>query len=257
MDLLLAGILSSVSGVVIGTLGAGGSILMIPILVYVLQMPVKTAMGITLLTIGLTGFLAAISHQRQKNVFWQIAVPWSIAGMIASYFGGRLAQFLPETVLLLIFGLVVIAAAISLLRGVKGKSAVTDADDLIIDLSMLRILPTGAGLGFLTGLIGGGGGFLLVPALHQLKIRMHQAIGTSLAIISIQSVAGFVGYSNHTQFSISVLSVVSGATIFGSLFGAELNRHLSSTQLKAAFAFLLLGVGIITLIGSLTSGKFF
>ena len=249
MNLIWALTLSTFSGVIIGSMGAGGSILLVPILIYLLQMPVKTAMGVSLLTIALTSLVASIAHQRQKNVCWQLAIPWATTGMVAAYLGSRLAQYFTSNSLLLIFSLVVIISALSLIK----KPTVIDQQLTAhrANYPLRTILPISSLIGILTGLIGVGGGFLLVPTLVHLKLPIKLAIGTSLVIISLQSAVGFLGYASHTEFSLSILTTVAVANMAGSLLGIELNRHLSSQQLKTAFVFLILAVGLFTLFSSL------
>src|SRR6187551_1564987 len=108
MHLFFAGMLAFTAGTVFGIFGAGGSILLVPILVYVLDVPVKTSLGMSLFILMCTGLLAALAHA--MNVRWAIGIRWAISGIMGAYAGGRVAEFIPESVLLTIFAVVVVLA---------------------------------------------------------------------------------------------------------------------------------------------------
>lgn len=252
MTMVLVAIFAVGSGMVIGLFGAGGSILMIPILVYVLHLPIKVAIGMTLLIEGITGLIAATAHARQGNVFWKVGIPCSIFGMVGAYFGARVTEFINPVFLLLIFAVVVLGAAIGMLRAGK----LTADEENVEPPKLPKIAGAGGSIGFLTGMVGVGGGFLLVPCLNLLcKIQVKRAIGTSLVIIGLKSFAGFIGFTAHTAFPWAILLTVAGFNSVGSLIGEKLNERLPTRRLKTAFAILLLIIGAMTLLQNIIKLK--
>jgi len=254
VDLLLAAALALVAGVVFGIFGAGGSILLVPILVYVLGLPVKVSLGMALLILVLTGGIAALAHARSGNINWKIGFQWSLVGIGGAYLGGRIAEFIPAEVLLAMFAVVVVVSSMGMLRRRKapleghGSSTPT-----------WRIIVVGFVLGFLTGMIGVGGGFLLVPALVLLcDLDVKKAIGTSLVIISMKSLGGFLGFAAHTDFPWTLVLIIAFFNAVGSLVGERLGKPLPSHKLRPAFAIFLLVVGAVMVIRNvmeLVSGK--
>jgi len=241
MHLLLAGLLAFAAGTVFGIFGAGGSILLVPILVYVLHVPVKASLGMSLFILMCTGFLAALAHARSLNVRWTIGIRWALAGIVGSYAGGRVAEFIPEEVLLTIFACVVVVAALMMLQRRGPYAAASDEH-----VRSLRVLLVGSGLGFLTGMIGVGGGFLLVPALVLVcGVGVKHAIGTSLLIIAINSLGGFLGFAAHQTFPWPLTLTVLGFSSMGSLLGERLSKPLPAHRLRPAFGVFLLLVGTV------------
>jgi uncharacterized membrane protein YfcA len=241
MHLLLAGLLAFTAGTVFGIFGAGGSILLVPILVYVLGVPVKTALGMSLFILMCTGMLAALAHARSMNVRWVIGIRWALAGIVGAYAGGRVAEFIPGTVLLTIFAVVVVVASLfMILRRVPYSTGKSE------HVPPLRAILVGALLGFFTGMIGVGGGFLLVPALVLVcGVDVKHAIGTSLLIISINSLGGFLGFAAHQTFPWPLTFTVVAFNAMGSLVGERLSKPLPAHRLRPAFGVFLLLVGTL------------
>lgn len=241
MHLFFAGMLAFTAGTVFGIFGAGGSILLVPILVYVLGVPVKTSLGMSLFILMCTGLLAALAHARSMNVRWAIGIRWAIAGIMGAYAGGRVAEFIPETVLLTIFAVVVVLAALLMIR-----RRVPFSIGEIEHVPPLRAVLVGAVLGFFTGMIGVGGGFLLVPALVIVcGMDVKHAIGTSLLIIAINSLGGFLGFAAHENFPWPLTLTVTGFNAAGSLLGERLSKPLPAHRLRPAFGVFLLLVGTV------------
>jgi len=239
MHLLVAGLLALIAGIVFGIFGAGGSILLVPILVYVLEVPVKSALGMSLFILMLTGFSATLAHARSQNVRWMIGVRWALSGLAGAYVGGRVAEFIPEQVLLTVFAGVVVVAALAMIWRRTPKPTRDPRD-----IPMLRVIGIGLVLGFLTGIIGVGGGFLLVPALVLLcGLDVKHAIGTSLLIIAINSLGGFLGFAAHEDFYWRLTLIVAAFNIVGSLVGERIGKPLPAHRLRPAFGVFLLVVG--------------
>jgi hypothetical protein len=249
MHLLLAGALVLVAGVIFGIFGAGGSILLVPILVYVLDVPIKSALGMSLMILMLTGGFATLAHARSKNVHWWIGLRWAGMGLIGAYAGGRVAEFIPGEVLLLIFAAVVVVAATAMIRR---RVPVSHADPRHVPT--LKVLAVGLLLGAFTGMIGVGGGFLLVPALVLVcGIDMKLAIGTSLLIITINSLGGFLGFVSHETFDWRLALTVAAFNAAGSLLGERIGKPLPAARLRPAFGVFLLIVGAAMVVENVVS----
>ncbi len=247
MGLLGAGALVFVAGVLFGLFGAGGSILLVPILIYILDLPVKSALGTSLLILTVTGFVATLAHARSRNVSWWIGLRWAAVGIVAAYFGGRVAEFIPERVLLTMFAVVVVVASTAMMRR---RSLAPAVDPRSIPTA--KIVVVGAALGFFTGMMGVGGGFLLVPALVLLcGMDVKIAVGTSLLIIAVNSLGGFLGFAAHESFPWRVTLTVAAFNAIGSLVGERLGKRLSGHRLRPAFGVFLLIVGAVMVIDSL------
>lgn len=240
MDILVAGGLAFVAGVVVGIFGAGGSILLVPILVYVLGFPIKVSLGMALLILVISGMSAATAHARHMNVHWKIALQWSAFSIGGAYIGGRVAEFIPDGALLMMFASVVVVSSVGMIRH-KPKR---DRDTRHPTVSLWKIGAVGLGLGFFTGMIGVGGGFMLVPALVLLcDIDVKRAIGTSLVIIAMKSLGGFLGFAAHVEFPWMITFIIAAFNTTGSLLGERLGKPLPAHALRPAFAVFLAVVG--------------
>jgi uncharacterized protein len=239
MHLVAAGSLAFLAGIVFGVFGAGGSILLVPILVYVLHLPVKVSLGMSLLILALTGGIATLAHARSHNVRWGTGLRWAAAGLIGAYVGGRTAELIPATVLITLFAVVVVAASLAMI--VRRRPPEHGASRRV---SIAKVLVVGLVLGFFTGMIGVGGGFLLVPALVLVcSMDVKHAIGTSLLIIAINSVSGFAGFAAHETFPLGLTATIAGFNALGSILGERLGKPLPSHRLRPAFGVFLLIVG--------------
>jgi uncharacterized membrane protein YfcA len=238
-------VLAFLAGVAFGVFGAGGSILLVPILVYVLHLPVKVSLGMALLILVLTGVLAAQAHARSGNTDWKIGLQWSALGIFGAYLGGRVAGYIPPLVLISIFALVIIVSAVAMLRPGEKQGAQSRPEPL----PLWKTGAVGLSLGFFTGVIGVGGGFLLVPALVLFcGVDVKKAIGTSLIIISVNSLGGFLGFSTHTSFPIALTATIAIFNAAGSLVGERISKPLPAHRLRPAFAVFLLALGTVLVI---------
>ncbi|HEY0714141.1 MAG TPA: TSUP family transporter [Polyangia bacterium] len=229
----VAALLSVIIGLSLGLLGGGGSILTVPILVYAIDLPVKTAIAASLVVVALTSAAAVIPHARAGHVRWKTAWLFGGTGMLGAYVGGRFAQFLSPNLLLVGFALMMLATAIAMIRGrsdrrARAPSAGRQATGLIAI--------EGAAVGLVTGLVGAGGGFLVVPALVLLGgLSMSEAVGTSLVVIALKSAAGSLGYLGHVDIPWGLTAVVSAAAIAGSLVGSRLSGRVPEAWLRPLF----------------------
>ena len=230
-------------GISLGLLGGGGSILTVPLLAYVAGMEPKHAIAMSLLVVGVTSAIAAITHARAGRVRWRIAVLFGVVAMAGAYAGGRLARFIPGPVLLVAFAVIMIAAGLAMLRGRKDTTgADSDPRPPVVRIAML-----GMAVGLISGLVGAGGGFLLVPALALLAgLPMPVAVGTSLVVIAMQSFAGLAGHLATEHIDWRLAAMVTAAAVAGALVGGRLVGLVNPNALRRLFGwFVLLMASVI------------
>jgi uncharacterized membrane protein YfcA len=230
-------------GVTLGLLGGGGSILTVPLLAYVAGMDAKQAIATSLLVVGATSAVGAISHARAGRVQWRTGLIFGAAGMAGAYAGGLLAHFIPGTVLLIGFAVMMIATAIAMLR-----DRTTTPADGAHRMPVGKIVLEGLVVGLVTGLVGAGGGFLVVPALALLGgLPMPIAVGTSLVVIAMKSFAGMAGYLASVQIDWAIAGAVTVAALIGGLIGARLTAMVNPDVLRKSFGWFVLGTSAIIL----------
>ena len=244
MDLLGYG-LAALMGVVLGTLGGGGSILTVPILVYVNGYDPKQAIGMSLAVVGVTSAVGAIGHRRLGNVRLRRAATFAASGVVGTLAGTRLATLLSGPVQLTLFAIVMLLAAGFMFRGSREPAGgAAGAPAAAPRRSYLLSGVDGLVIGVLTGLVGVGGGFLIVPALVVLgRLPMHQAVGTSLAVIAINALTGFVGYLDQIAVDWAFMLGFTACAVVGILAGSRLAGRIPAGTLRRAFAVFLLLMG--------------
>jgi len=232
MSLLLVISLALVAGLALGLLGGGGSILTVPILLYGANLPAKAAIATSLLVVGATSAVALIPYARSGLVRWRTGFTFGGAAMVGAFAGGWLARFIPAWILLLAFAAMMLVTAIAMLRARDNSAATSPRDSLNLGLIALE----GVTVGAITGMVGAGGGFLVVPALVVLGgVPMREAIGTSLLVIALKSAAGFAGYASHVSIDYTLAAYVTGAAVAGAFAGAALGKRLSASTLRVGF----------------------
>ena len=193
--LILVLALSVLIGLSLGVLGGGGSILTVPILVYVAGFEAKEAIAASLFVVGVTSAVSVFSHARAGRVMWRTGLLFGAAGMAGAFVGGLLGGHIPGQILLIAFALMMVATSIAMIRGRKKKADAGTEAPKHTELPLFRVLLDGLVVGLVTGLVGAGGGFLVVPALALLGgLPMAIAVGTSLVVIAMKSFAGLAGY---------------------------------------------------------------
>lgn len=239
--------LAGVIGLSLGLMGGGGSILTVPVFVYVLGFGAKPAIAMSLPVVGATSLVGAVGHWRAGNVHLRTALVFGGIAMVGSYLGARLAVFVSGAVQLLTLAVVMLAAAVSMLRSRPARATSRDVEEAATPgapLPMAKILAVGFAVGVLTGIVGIGGGFLIVPALVVLgRVPMKQAVGTSLLVIAMNSASGYAGYAGTVEVPWGFLASFAGVAIAGILAGTYLVRFVSPAALKRGFAIFLLTVG--------------
>ena len=209
-------------GVLLGLLGGGGSILAVPALVYGAGEPLARAVPASLLVVGISSATALLPRLRGGQVRWRIALVFGASGMLAAFAGAAVNRLLPEQLVLLGFVAVMIAA--------------------------------GVAVGFLTGLFGVGGGFLIIPALVLLLgLPMTVAVGTSLVIVTLNSAAGFTAHAGNVQLDWPLLAAFTAAAVTGSLLASRVSTRIDTQRLQRSFAVLVLATASAVVLQVATS----
>jgi uncharacterized membrane protein YfcA len=231
-------------GVSLGLLGGGGSILAVPLLVYVADLPPKEAIATSLLVVGATSAVGVIPHARAHRVRWRTGLVFGFAGMTGAYAGGRLAEFIPAGYLLTGFAIMMLATAVAMIRGRRSA----EGKPVPHELPVFRVILDGIVVGLVTGLVGAGGGFLVVPALALLGgLPMPVAVGTSLVVIAMKSFAGLAGYLSSVHINWGLALAVTAAAIVGSFLGGRLAGKIPADVLRKSFGWFVVVMGVFVL----------
>ncbi len=240
-----------VVGLSLGVFGSGGSILTVPVLVYLLHHEDKAAIAESLGIVGSIALLSALPYAKGRLVDWRAVLLFGVPGMAGTYAGAWLAAFVAGYVQLLVFaGVMLLAAGMMWRRPGAGGPGGEDGAGAHPKRAAIKIVPEGLGVGVLTGFVGVGGGFLIVPALVLLGgLSMRRAVGTSLVIIAMKSATGFWKYLGVLEdLGASVdwrtvgLFVVFGAA--GSAGGKAINAKVDQASLRRGFAVFLVAMAL-------------
>lgn len=247
-------LLALLIGLSLGLIGGGGSILAVPILVYVLGLNAKTAIAMSLAVVGIISLIGVVSHWKQGNVNLKTAFSFTPPAMLGAFLGARLAAFpvITDTIQLVCFALMMLVASYFMIRKPSEKSS--DHVELATPQKhqpkypWLAITLEGLGVGILTGFVGVGGGFAIIPALVLLGgIPMKEAIGTSLLIITFKSATGFVGYLGQVEIDWNLMLTFTTVAILGVIWGAYFSGKIRSEKLQQGFGYFLIAVATFIL----------
>jgi uncharacterized membrane protein YfcA len=241
-SLLIILVLGTLIGLALGALGGGGSILTVPILVYLLHLDTHIAVAASLVIVGINALLGILLHYRAGHVRLKASLLFGIYGIVASYIGARISSLLPGAILLILFGLLMLVIALLMLRPKEQMRPPYR--------SWWMTLLGGLGVGFLTGFLGVGGGFLIVPALVLLLgMSMPDAVGSSLVVITLNSISGLLGHLNNGSLPWILIGLFTLAGLLGLLIGTRLTKILPAMRLRQIFAsfVLILGIVVVTL----------
>ena len=245
--LILGLALALLVGLSLGLLGGGGSILTVPIFVYVLGFEAKQAIAMSLAVVGATSLVGAARHAQIGNLNLRIALIFGPVAMVGTYLGARLSVFFSGSAQLVLFAVVMLAAAIFMLREPKPKEGSRETV-IAHPLALLTLVVVeGLVVGVITGLVGVGGGFLIVPALLVLGLPMKEAVGTSLLVIALKSFAGFAGYLPQVEVDWEFIAGFTAVAIVGIWIGAHVVQFVSQRTLRRAFSILLIVMAIAIL----------
>jgi len=234
-------------GISLGLLGSGGSFLTVPILVYLVGLDEKVAFASALAIVGVISAVSAIAYAKRGQIDWRNVVWFGVPGMVGAVFGVYAARYVPSWTQMLLFAVLLLAAAILMLRPIK-LDETPSAPRAFWQVGLDGLL-----VGGITGLVGIGGGFLIIPALVLLGgLSMTLAVGTSLVIIAMKSASGFWEYLHvldDLQLSLywGLIGVFSLPGIVGGFVGQKLNDRLPQALLRRLFALFLLFMGAFIL----------
>jgi hypothetical protein len=237
--LLAALALSALIGLSLGLLGGGGSILAVPVLVYVARFEAREAIAASLAVVGTTSLAGAFLHARAGRVRFRAVALFGGAGMAGAPVGALATRLVPPPALLVLFGLLMlIVGALMLRRGPGFEPAASQP------AAAPAMAAAGLMLGLLTGFLGVGGGFLIVPALVLLVgLPMHEAVGTSLVVIALNCAAGLLGHL-EAGFPVGTTAAFTAVATLGALAGARLSDDVAPQRLRRAFGAFVLLVGL-------------
>jgi uncharacterized membrane protein YfcA len=249
--------MSIVIGLLLGLLGGGGSILTVPMLVYVLHVEPKNAIVTSFVVVGISSLMALIPHARRGSVCWKSGLLFGVTGMVGAFGGGRLAGHFSGDVLMTLFGGICLLTGILMMRNRKPEAIQSLASEPLkvcpFRVPYLRVLFDGFFVGALTGMVGVGGGFLIVPALTLLVgFPIKGAVGTSLLVIAMNAAAGLMGYSQHVSLDLELTGVVASGSIVGSGIGALLSAYVKPALLRRVFGLMVVLVAGYILSQSVT-----
>lgn len=254
---------SLVIGISLGLIGGGGSILTVPVLVYLFHIDPVVATAYSLFIVGSTSLVGAVPKYREGLVNLKTALIFGAPSIAAVYATRKfIVPMIPQEVfsigdfvvtkavlMMLLFAVLMVAASVSMIREKKNGNGQPEGEQRF---NYPLILVEGAVVGVLTGLVGAGGGFLIIPALVLLsKLPMKQAVGTSLLIIAAKSLIGFTGDLGHMQMDWKLLLIVTGLAIIGIFIGNALNKKVDGEKLKKAFGWFVLVMGLYIIVQQL------
>ena len=233
-------------GVTLGMLGGGGSILTVPVFVYVLGLEPKDAIAMSFPVVATTSLVAAAGHWRAGNVDGRTLLAFAPLAMLGALGGARLAALIPGGLQLALLGAVMLVAGVLMLRD-RGGPATPERRGRAGHPRVL-LAATGLGVGVLTGLVGVGGGFMIVPALVLAAgVPMKRAVGTSLVVIVLSTLTGLAGYQGQASVAWRVVVLFTALAVAGALVGTRLVRAVPAPALRRAFGFLVLSLAVFLL----------
>jgi uncharacterized membrane protein YfcA len=238
--------LAALIGLSLGMLGGGGSILTVPIFVYVMGYDPKVAIAMSLPVVGVTSLVGAIGHWRAGTLDIRAALTFGTIAMVGAVAGARLSRFVPGIVQLTLLAVVMMVAAVLMLRGPSSDRAPRSASSDSRSRALVAV--TGLGVGMLTGVVGIGGGFLFVPALVLLAgLPMKTAVGTSLIVIAMNTAAGALGYHGQYDVPWTVVAIFAAVAVVGSVIGLRVVHAVPQRALRRGFAYFLLVIAAFIL----------
>ena len=246
-----------VIGIVLGLIGGGGSILSVPVLVYLLAKDPVIATAYSLFVVGSASLVGAIRNMQKGLVDIKTAIIFAIPAFIAVYATRKyVVPAIPDTLftvadfevtknvgIMLFFAIIMLLASVSMIR--DNKKSTTNDENAVIKYNYPLIIIEGIVVGFLTGIVGAGGGFLIIPALVLLaKLPMKKAVATSLLIIAAKSLIGFLGDVQNYDIDWVFLGIFTGLSVGGIFLGIWLNKFIDGNKLKKGFGWFVFLMGI-------------
>ncbi|MCA0230868.1 MAG: sulfite exporter TauE/SafE family protein [Bacteroidetes bacterium] len=243
-------------GVSLGLIGGGGSILTLPVLVYLLHLNPVTSTAYSLFIVGSTSLVGSFTYMRKELVNYQAAIVFAIPSFIAVYLTRKyLVPSIPNSLfmvggfevtkniaIMVFFALVMLGASYSMIKD-KKEDKRNDSEELKFNYPLISL--EGGVVGILTGIVGAGGGFLIIPALVLLaRLPMKMAVGTSLLIIAAKSLIGFVGDMSNMQVDWPFLLEFTALSVVGIFVGTYMSKYIPGEKLKKSFGWFVLVMGM-------------
>ena len=258
----IAGYIASLLiGISLGLIGGGGSILTVPVMVYLFAVPTLQAISYSLFVVGITSLVGAINNYRKGQVSIKTAIIFGSTSILTVFITRKfIVPAIPQNLFkigdftvtlslatMLLFAFLMLLASIAMIRGRKKRLAGEARKEVKAQLP--KLLGYGIGIGFITGLLGAGGGFILIPALVLLVgLPMKKAVGTSLLIIALNSLIGFLGDIGNVSMDWKLILVVASIAIVGIIIGGSLSKKIDGDKLKKGFGWFVLVMGIYIII---------
>ena len=240
--MLIGLFLSGLIGLSLGLIGGGGSIITVPVLVYVIGVEPHEAVGMSLAVVGATSLVGSILHHRRGTLDIRTGLIFGGAGVVGAIAGSPLTRLLSPGSLLLAFAALMLTIAALMLRRNAMAGASTEERK---PFSIWKALAAGFGVGVLTGFLGVGGGFLIVPALLMFGgLAMREAVGTSLFVIFLNCFAGLMGHASQNAFDWGLTVLVTALAVAGAGVGASLSHRVAANRLQTGFAVVVLLVAV-------------
>ena len=250
-------------GVVLGLIGGGGSILTVPVLVYLMGINPVTATAYSLFVVGTSSLVGAARNIPKKLIDFRTAAVFAVPAFIAVYLTRKfLVPAIPDEIftvfdftvtknigIMLFFAIIMVIASISMIKERKNGRNLEEEE---VTYNYPLIIIEGMVVGLLTGIVGAGGGFLIIPALVLLaKLPMKKAVATSLLIIAVKSLIGFIGDIENMEIDWFFLMIFTGLSIAGIWLGVYLNNFINGKKLKKGFGWFVLLMGIYIILSEL------
>lgn len=250
MENLITGYsLATIVGFSLGLLGGGGSILTVPILVYVINLSPKLAIALSLAIVGISGIAGVLGHLKNKNLLFNVAAIFGVFAAIGTVGGTKIAALISGKIQLILFAVTMLVASILMIKGRKEESTEKPFKLELNPKKLILITLQALFVGVLTGIVGVGGGFMIVPALVLLmNVPMKKAVGTSLLIITANSLIGFYSYLQVIEVPWEFLLKFSGFSVIGIFLGTAISSKVPQKNLKKGFGYFLIIMGIFVLI---------
>lgn len=240
-----------VIGALVGLLGGGGSILAVPALVYLVGQDLQEAVATSLLVVGITAVVAVLPRLREGQISWRIGLLFGLAGALTAFAGAAVNRMLPDELTLALFAVLMVGAGVRMLqeKPATGTACAVDGGRVNWRRCLPRTLAGGLVVGFLTGLLGVGGGFLIIPVLVlALGLQMPVAIGTSLVVVAINSTAGFAAHAGEATLDVPLTVAFTGAAVVAAVVAGRYAARAGTDRLRRWFAWLVLAVaGLIVI----------
>jgi len=251
-------------GVSLGLIGGGGSILTVPVLVYILGIDPVLATAYSLFVVGSTSLVGSFTYMKKQLVDYKTALVFAVPSFITVFLTRKfIVPALPDPLLVLgdimvtksigimvFFALIMLAASYSMIKGI-GKNKPEEETEVKFNIPLIAL--EGIVVGLVTGLVGAGGGFLIIPALVLLaRLPMKMAVGTSLLIIAAKSLIGFLGDISTQTIDWEMLLIFTGLSIVGIFIGSSLSKKINEKALKKGFGWFVLSMAIYIIIKEIT-----